>query len=49
VRLYGNDLAARLAAPGFDVEVDTFALDCPAEVAARYGLRRDELLFRCRV
>ena len=48
VRLYGNDLADRLAAPGFAVEVDRFALDCDDATAARYGLRRDELLFRCR-
>jgi SAM-dependent methyltransferase len=48
VRLYGPDLPARLAAPGFAVEVDRFALDCDEATRARYGLRRDELLFRCR-
>jgi SAM-dependent methyltransferase len=48
VRLYGNDLADRLAAPGFAVETDRFALDCDAATAARYGLLRDELVFRCR-
>jgi len=48
VRLYGNDLAERLAAPGFTVETDRFALDCDDATAARYGFLRDEVLFRCR-
>jgi SAM-dependent methyltransferase len=48
VRLYGRDLEARLAAPGFEVSLDRFALDCDDATAARYGLRRDELVFRCR-
>jgi SAM-dependent methyltransferase len=48
VRLYGRDVEARLAAPGFEVELDRFALDCDEATAARYGLRRDEFVFRCR-
>ncbi|MCW3066869.1 MAG: SAM-dependent methyltransferase [Solirubrobacterales bacterium] len=48
VRLYGRDLTERLAAPGFAVEMDRFAVDCDEATRARYGLRRDEVLFRCR-
>jgi SAM-dependent methyltransferase len=48
VRLYGTDLADRLGGPGLAVEMDRFAIECDEATRARYGLRRDEILFRCR-
>ena len=38
VRLYGRDFTDRLRAAGFDVDVDTFVRDMPAERRERYAL-----------
>jgi hypothetical protein len=45
VRLYGTDFGDRLAEAGFDVRLDRFLEELPAERVARYGLRRDQELF----
>ena len=45
VRLYGRDFGDRLAAAGFDVRVDAFLDELPAERVARLGLRRDQEQF----
>lgn len=46
VRLYGRDIADRLTAAGFSVELD-LATDIPADTVERFGLRDDEHIFRC--
>lgn len=46
VRYYGKDFAVRLAEPGFSVSMDAAdALD--EQAIQRFGLRRDENIFRC--
>ena len=45
VRLYGRDFGDRLAEAGFDVRVESFLDELPAERVARHGLRRDQDLF----
>jgi hypothetical protein len=47
VRYYGADLADRLRAAGFEVELD-LASDLREDACERHGLRRDENLFTCR-
>jgi SAM-dependent methyltransferase len=47
VRWYGRDLADRLTAAGFEVELH-LASAIPDETCKRFGLRRDENLFHCR-
>ena len=47
VRWYGADLADRLRATGFEVELD-LASELPESACRRHGLRRDENLFVCR-
>jgi len=47
VRWYGRDLADRLSAAGFEVELH-LASAIPEETCQRFGLRRDENLFFCR-
>lgn len=42
VRLYGLDIVDRLEAPGFDVEVVTYAKELPSQEVERFGLRVDE-------
>ncbi len=45
VRLYGRDFGDRLASVGFDVRLDQFVEELPAERVRRYGLRRDQEQF----
>ena len=45
-RVYGNDLAERLEAYGFQVQID-YGQDLDAQTMARYGLLDDENVFFC--
>ncbi|MFO7166542.1 MAG: methyltransferase domain-containing protein [Chloroflexota bacterium] len=47
VRVYGRDYKDRLEAAGFTVTLDDFAQTCSEETARRYGIRRDEIIYRC--
>jgi hypothetical protein len=48
VRLYAPDVADRLEAAGFDVEVVDMHAELGAEQAARYALLASDLAFVCR-
>ena len=48
VRLYAPDIAERLRAAGFDVEVVDMHAELGAEQAARYRLLASDLAFLCR-
>lgn len=48
VRLYAPDVAARLRAAGFDVEVVDIVAELGDAQAARYGLLASDLVFLCR-
>ena len=48
VRLYAPDIAGRLAAAGFAVEVVDMAAELGPEGAARHGLLTSDLIFLCR-
>lgn len=48
VRLYGRDLAERLRAAGFEVDVDEWVRQLPADAPARYGLFPQEDMYVCR-
>ncbi|HRX66979.1 MAG TPA: methyltransferase domain-containing protein [Tenuifilaceae bacterium] len=47
VRLYGNDYGKRLAEAGFRVTEDDFAKRMPPELAERYALPKDEVIYFC--
>jgi SAM-dependent methyltransferase len=47
VRLYGMDIADRLADAGFNVIVERLADELPAERVKRYGLVQGDVIFRC--
>ncbi len=46
VRYYGNNFADRLREPGFEVCMDP-GDGLPADMYGRFGLRKDENIFRC--
>jgi SAM-dependent methyltransferase len=48
VRLYAPDVADRLRAPGFDVEIVDMVAELGAAHAARYRLLASDLVFICR-
>ena len=48
VRLYAPDIADRLRAAGFDVEVVDLARELGPDGAARHGLLASDLIFLCR-
>jgi SAM-dependent methyltransferase len=48
LRLYGRDFADRLTQAGFDVTVDEWVRDLPAETIQRYGLFPLEDMYVCR-
>lgn len=48
VRLYAPDIADRLRAAGFEVEVADMAAEVGPEDAARHGLLASDLIFLCR-
>ena len=47
VRLYGRDITARLAAGGFDVEVEAYARDLGAAARERHRLLVGDEIYRC--
>jgi len=48
LRLYGKDYAQRLRGVGFEVTEDNYVHTLPIDLAQRYALSKDEILYICR-
>lgn len=48
LRLYGKDYAKRLSTAGFEVTEDDYIHTLPVDLAKRYALPEDEILYICR-